>query len=97
MVCGIRNYVCRVSKTDSCSKFKSIYPKKKKRYTIGVGYPWYMDAFVDFGSQRQTTHGLGCIKLYDKPLSADTERYITMLDPKGTHNGKKYRLILEEV
>ena len=28
MVCGIRSYVCRVSKTDSCSKHKSIIPRK---------------------------------------------------------------------
>ena len=28
MVCGIRDYVCRVSKTDSCSKHKSSVPKK---------------------------------------------------------------------
>jgi hypothetical protein len=70
------------------------------KYLIGTGYPWFMDAFVDFGSQRQTTHGLGCIKLYNHPFTGrkgSKPCEIVMLNPKRTYNGKKYRLILEEV
>jgi len=71
--------------------------KQKKRYILGEGYPWYQDAISSSG-KRQTYHGLGSIKLYNTnvfPMYGPSPD-IVMLDPKETHNGKKYKLILEE-
>jgi hypothetical protein len=71
---------------------------KKKKYVIGIGYPWYQDAHEDiYKGKLQTSHGLGCIKLYKKDIPKNLIDPIVMLDPKRTHNGKKYRLILEEI
>jgi hypothetical protein len=73
---------------------------KKKRYVIGTGYPWYGNAYTDFGTMQQTTHGLGSIKLYDNPITGQKgskASNVIMLDPKATYNGKKYKLILEEI
>ena len=98
MVCSLRDYVLRVNSNDACSKYKSSLPEKKKRYIIGIGYPWYQDAFDSISGRRTTTHGCGSIKLYNKELKPDANPFeIITLDPKRTHNGKKYRLILEEV
>jgi hypothetical protein len=96
MVCGMRSYLCRVSKNDVCSKYKSNIPTKKKQYIIGIGYPWYGDACDSQSYRPQTSHGLGSIKLMQQPLSHDYSTEIIMLNPKKTHSGKKYKLILEE-
>lgn len=60
--------------------------RKRKRYVIGIGYPWY------------SSH-LESITIYNKPSLTSIQKQlpeIIMLDPKETHNGRKYKLILEE-
>lgn len=54
---------------------------KKKRYILGKGYPWYSDT-------------LATLTFY-KHRNTFEEK--VMLDPKGTHNGKKYKIVLEEI
>ena len=78
---------------------------KKKRYVIGRGYPWYSDSFQlecqenlkNLIPVRKTNHSLGAIQLFSNPVSNGKTTRRIMLDPKNTHNGKKYRLILEEI
>jgi len=82
--------------------------KIKKRYIIGIGYPWYHNAFAlkyqinlkTILPMQITSHGLATIQLYDNPFTGrqgSKPCKNLMLDPKGTHNGKKYKLVLEEI
>lgn len=81
---------------------------KKKKFIIGEGYPWYGDYYkLEYQTNlktilpvKKTSNGLSAIQLFDNPLTGQKgskPSEIIMLDPKGTHNGKKYRLVLEEI